>query len=98
MIHDRVLPRRSGAHSAAVSDVIPANAFSGSYTANGMKIKIAISPSYPANAAKAQSWADFLASLPQSGDAATMTAYFAPRREMQRACGPDADACYDPND
>ena len=98
VIRDRVLPLRRGAHSAAVSDVIPANAFSGSYTANGMKIKIAISPSYPANAAKAQSWADFLASLPQSGDAATMTVYFAPLREMQRACGPDADACYDPND
>ena len=98
VIHDRVLPRRSGAHSAAVSDVIPANAFSGSYTADGMKIKIAISPSYSANAAKAQSWADFLASLPQSGDAATMTVYFAPLREMQRACGPDAFGCYDPND
>jgi len=98
VIHDRVLPLRRGAHSAAVSDVVPANAFSGSYTANGMKIRIALSPSYPADAAEAQSWADFLASLPQHGDAATMTVYFAPLREMQRACGPDADACYDPND
>jgi hypothetical protein len=98
VIRDRVLPLRRGAHSAAVSDIIPANAFSGSYTANGMKIRIAISPSYEADAAEAQSWADFLASLPQSGDAATMTVYFAPLREMQKACGPDADACYDPND
>jgi hypothetical protein len=95
VIRDRVLPLGRGAHSAAVSDVVPANAFSGSYTANGMKIKIAISPSYSPDAAEAQSWADFLAGLPQSGDAATMTVYFAPLSKMQGACGPDADACYD---
>jgi hypothetical protein len=98
VIRDRVLPLRRGARSAAVSDIIPANAFSGSYTAKGMKIKIAISPSYSADAAEAQSWADFLADLPQRGDAATMDVYFAPLPEMQAICGSDADACYDPND
>ncbi len=98
VIRDRVLPLRRGARSAAVSDIIPANAFSGSYTAKGMKIKIAISPSYAADAAEAQSWADFLAGLPQSGDAATMTVYFAPLREMERICGDAAVACYDPTD
>ena len=98
VIRDRVLPRRRGAHSAAVSDIIPSNAFSRSYPANGMMIKIAISPSYSPDAAEAQSWADFLAGLPQSGDAATMTVYFAPLREMQQLCSDDADACYYPDD
>ena len=98
VIRDRVLPLRRGARSAAVSDIIPANAFSGSYTAKGMKIKIAISPSYAADAAEAQSWADFLADLPQRGDAATMTVYFAPLREMERICGDAAVACYQWND
>lgn len=98
VIHDTVLSGEKRARAAAVSDVVPANAFRGSYAAGGMMIKIAISPSYAADAAEAQSWADFLASLPQSGDAASMQVYFAPLREMQRACGNDADACYDPND
>ena len=97
VIRDRVLPRR-GAHSAAVSAIIPANASTGSYAANGMMIKIAFSPSYKPDAAKAQSWADFFGSLPQHGDAASLTAYFAPLREMQRLCGDGADACYDPNE
>ena len=98
VIHDTVLSGEKRARAAAVSDVIPANAFSGSYAAGGMMIKIAISPSYGADAAEAQSWANFLASLPQHGDAASVQVYFAPLREMQRSCGADADACYDPND
>jgi len=98
VIRDRVLPRRGGAHSAAVSEIIPTNASTGSYAANGMMIKIAFSPSYKPDAAKAQSWADFIGSLPQHGDASSLTAYFVPLREMQQLCGDGADACYDPNE
>lgn len=97
VIHDAVLPLRSNARSAAANDMIPSNASRGSYPANGMMIKIAVSPAYQPDPAESQSWANFLGNLPQHGDAAYLTAYFAPLSEMQQLCGSDADACYDPN-
>jgi len=98
VIHDRVLPRRSGARSAQASTIIPSDASSGIYQANGMSIEIALSASYDPAAEESQGWADFLGNLPQHSDASTMTVYFAPLDEMQSICGADADACYDPNE
>jgi len=98
VIHDRVLPRRSGARSAQASTIIPSDASSGIYQANGMSIEIALSASYDPAAEESQSWADFLGNLPQHSDASTVTVYFAPLDEMQSICSDDADACYYPNE
>ena len=85
---------RAKARSAQAS--IPPNAFRGTYAANGMNVKVAISPGYMPDPLVGQAWANFLTRLPQAGDANSIDVYVAPFSEMSRLCGGEAEACYFP--
>jgi len=92
-IRDRVITRRRGvAHAASL--IIPDNASRDTYTANGMNIDVAVSPSYTTNDSTNQAWAQFFADLPQSSDADGMTVYIAPPDEVKEQCGSTSVACY----
>ena len=95
-IRDEVLPYRRAARSASALSVLPAGASVGQYAAGGMTITVATSPGYVPDASLSQTWANFFAGLPQSGDAGSMTVYFATQAEMESYCSSEASACYDP--
>jgi hypothetical protein len=62
----------------------------------GEMVTIYVSDLYPQNAATAQRWADFLASLVHGPELSRLTAYLAPLQQVQSVCGADALACYSP--
>lgn len=67
----------------------------GSYTAaTGEVVEIQVSDAYPEDAALAQRWADYLASLVHGPELSRLTAYLAPLDEVTRICGEEALACY----
>jgi hypothetical protein len=69
----------------------------GTFTAStGEQVHIQVSDSYPQDPARAQRWADFLASLVHGPEISTVDVYLAPLGEVQRFCGRDALACYSP--
>jgi hypothetical protein len=63
---------------------------------DGETVKIFFSDSYPVDPALATRWADFLTSLVHGSELATVTIYLEPLAEVQRTCGSQALACYDP--
>ena len=69
----------------------------GTFTAStGEQVHIQVSDSYPQDPARAQQWANFLASLVHGSEISTVNVYLAPLSEVQRFCGQDALACYSP--
>jgi hypothetical protein len=62
----------------------------------GETVTIYVSDLYPQDAATAQRWADFLASLVHGPELSRLTAYLAPLQQVQSLCGEDALACYSP--
>lgn len=70
----------------------------GTFTAStGEQVHIQVSDSYPQDPARAQQWANFLASLIHGSEISTVNLYLAPLTEVQRFCGLDALACYNPS-
>jgi len=63
---------------------------------DGETVKIFFSDTYPVNPALATQWADFLTSLLHGPELATVTIYLQPLAEVQRTCGSQALACYNP--
>ena len=63
-------------------------------TSGGEQVLIYASDEYPVEPARAQRWADFLASLVHGSELASLTAYLAPLSEVQGICGFQALACY----
>jgi hypothetical protein len=64
--------------------------------ATGETVNVTFSDSYPQDPARAQQWANLLASLVHGPELATVDIYLAPIREVQRICGFQALACYSP--
>jgi hypothetical protein len=63
---------------------------------DGETVNIFFSDSYPVNPALATQWADFMTSLVHGPELATVTIDLAPLAEVQRTCGGQALACYNP--
>jgi hypothetical protein len=75
-----------------------AASWGGTFTAStGEQVSIHVSDSYPVDNARAQRWADFLASLVHGTEISSVQVYLAPLDEVQQYCGQDALACYSPN-
>jgi hypothetical protein len=69
----------------------------GKYTTpSGDVVTVYVSDSYSQDPAIAQRWANFLSGLVHGPELALVTAYLAPLDEVQTLCGPDALACYSP--
>ena len=62
----------------------------------GSTVEINVSDTYPVDEALAQEWATFFGSLVHGRELASLTVALAPLEEVQRVCGPQALACYDP--
>jgi len=88
---------RTTAATANTLQVLAASSFwGGTYTANtGEPVTIYASTAYPEDAAVAQRWADFLASLVHGSELASVRVYLQPEEEISRSCGARALACYD---
>jgi hypothetical protein len=70
----------------------------GTYTAStGEAVTIYASTTYPVDEARAQQWADFVASLVHSSELPSVKIYLETEDEVGRACGFRALACYDPS-
>ena len=70
----------------------------GPITANtGETVNIQVSNTYAQDAAFAQAWADFVASLIHGPELAKLTLQLAPLNEVQVVCGRGALACYSPD-
>jgi hypothetical protein len=82
--------------SAAEAREVEAQAvWGGRYTAStGEAVTIYFSDSYAVDQARAQQWANFIASLVHGAELATVTTYIAPLAEVQQRCGERALACY----
>jgi hypothetical protein len=90
-IADRVLTTRTTRFLSTASS------WGGPTTAStGETVTVLVSSTYPVDPAIAQRWADFLAGLVHGSELSSLTAYLAPLDEVQRMCGADALACYDP--
>ena len=63
----------------------------------GEQVHIRVSDSYPQDPTVAQRWANFFASLVHGSEISTVQLYLAPLPEVQRFCGRDALACYNPS-
>jgi hypothetical protein len=62
----------------------------------GEVVNVTFSDMYPQDPALAQRWANLLAGLVHGPELATVHLHLAPLREVQRACGFQALACYSP--
>jgi hypothetical protein len=72
-------------------------AWGGTFTTPaGEPVTIHVSDTYPQDPARAQRWADFLGSLVHGSEISTVEVFLAPLNEVQRVCGFDALACYNP--
>jgi hypothetical protein len=65
-------------------------------TSTGEIVNVFISDTYPVDEARAQAWADYLASLVHGPELATVSLYLAPLDEVGANCGRGALACYSP--
>jgi hypothetical protein len=91
-IIDSVLPTTTARRLMAA-----AASWGGTYTAStGEQVTITVSNAYPQDQAVPQRWANFLASLVHGSELSTVRVYLAPLSEVQSYCGPDALACYNP--
>lgn len=84
-----------------VALVAPAAAFAwgGRYAtgdAFGSTLRIEVSDTYPVDPTLPQQWATFFGSLVHGRELSLLTVRLAPLDEVQKVCGPDALACYDP--
>src|SRR4051794_26423762 len=69
----------------------------GDYTVTGGEtVRVLLSPSYVADPAVGQSWADLFASFVHNWELSSVTVILAPFEEVTAVCGTEADACYDP--
>jgi hypothetical protein len=92
MITDSILSSSATRRLAAVAS------WGGTFTAStGEQVNINVSDSYPVDAARAQHWADFFASLLHGSELSAVHVYLAPLDEVQQFCGQAALACYSPN-
>jgi hypothetical protein len=92
---------------AALGKVLPRSPWAGKarasiaerlyVTPSGAGVQVAVSPSYVAQPDIAQSYAEFLDSLPHGDEIRTLNVYIAPPREISDLCGDDALACYTPD-
>jgi hypothetical protein len=87
---------------ALLGGILPASALAwgGRYSSGdafGSTVEINVSDAYPVDEALAQEWATFFGSLVHGRELAALTVDLAPLDEVQRFCGPQALACYDPN-
>jgi hypothetical protein len=62
----------------------------------GESVNVQFSDSYPVDPARAQHWANLLASLLHGPELKDVIVYLAPISEVQRFCGQGALACYSP--
>jgi hypothetical protein len=62
----------------------------------GESVNVQFSDSYPVDPARAQHWANLLASLLHGPELKDVIVYLAPITEVQRFCGQGALACYSP--
>jgi hypothetical protein len=86
---------------ALLVGILPASAFAwgGTYPTGdvyGSTIRINVSDTYPVDQALPQQWATYFGSLVHGREIAKLTVNLAPLDEVQRFCGPQALACYDP--
>jgi hypothetical protein len=94
-IRDVAFPR--GSRRLATARL--AAAYGGAFTAHdGEVVHVFLSDAYPPDASVAQSWADLLSRFVHGFELGLLTVYVAPFDEVERICGMNADACYDPND
>src|SRR3954454_12323688 len=63
---------------------------------DGEAVNVYFSDTYPVDQALALQWADFMTSLVHGPELQTVAIHLAPLTEVQRHCGVDALACYDP--
>ena len=87
--------------AVCVALLLPASALAwgGSYPtgdALGTSVQIDVSDTYPVDASLPQTWATFLGTLVHGPELATLTLRLAPIDEVERVCGAQALACYDP--
>jgi hypothetical protein len=88
-IRDTVLRGSAERQLSAAAD------WGGTLTAStGESVTIRFSSSYAEDAAVAQRWAEFFASLVHGPELATVDVYLAPLNEVEGICGGDALACY----
>jgi hypothetical protein len=75
-----------------------AAAFWGGHTTagTGESVNVQFSDTYPVDPARAQHWADVIASLVHGPELQDVVLYLAPFSEVQRICGQGALACYSP--
>jgi hypothetical protein len=70
----------------------------GDYTVAGDEtVRVLLSPSYVADDAVGQSWADLFASFVHNWELSGVTVILAPYDEVTAVCGTEADACYAPD-
>ena len=86
----------------AVALALPASAFAwgGSYPsgdAYGSFVQIQVSDSYPVDQSLPQDWATYLGTLVHGPELSRLTLNLVTQLEVQRTCGGQALACYDPN-
>jgi hypothetical protein len=85
------------APKSAVRALAASDFWGGTYTsATGEAVTIYASTTYPVDDARAQGWADFVASLVHSSELPSVKIYLETEDEVGRACGFRALACYDP--
>jgi hypothetical protein len=63
---------------------------------DGETVTIYFSSSYPVDPALAKQWADFMTSLVHGKELSFVSIHLAPLSEVQRVCGAQALACYNP--
>jgi hypothetical protein len=63
---------------------------------DGETVNLYFSDAYPVDPARALQWADFMTSLIHGPELQTVAIHLAPLLEVQRHCGVDALACYNP--
>lgn len=89
---DRVLPTRAGSHAFS------ARSRSGAAyaAADGTHVLVSFSPGYTPDPATAQSYVDFLGSLPHGPELGKLTVLIVPPAEIEADCGggPGVLACY----
>src|SRR5919204_5437477 len=84
-IPDTVIGRRTPA---------AASTWGGVFSTAGGPVTVRVSDTYPQDPARAQRWADFLASLVHGSELSTVILFLAPLDEVQDRCGGGALACY----
>jgi hypothetical protein len=63
-------------------------------TTGGDRVTLWFSASYPADAGRAQAWAEYMGRLVHGSELGTVATYLLPLDEVQSVCGPRALACF----